>query len=94
MKLKKANVDVYINDSHVGTMNVNGPYKITKLDTVLIPITLNVDIKNVLPNALQLLFNSNVNVRLKGSVKAGRHGAFISVPVNYEGKQDLMQGIR
>ncbi len=90
LKLKKADVDVFINDTRVGKMTVDGKYTINRLDTFVLPVLLTVDMKNVLPNALQLLFNSNVNVKLTGTIKAGRHGAFLSVPINYEGKQDLL----
>ena len=94
LKLKKADVDVFLNDNHLGKMIVKGPYTITKLDTFVLPVILNVDLKNVLPNVLQLVLNSEVDVKLSGTIKAGRHGVYLTVPINYEGKQDILSGIR
>jgi len=94
LKLKKADVDVFINDNHLGKMMVKGPYTITRLDTFILPVILDVDLKNVLPNVLQLVFNSDVDIKLKGTIKAGRHGIYINVPINYEGKQDIRSGLK
>ena len=90
LKLKKADVDVFINNNHVGKMKVSGRYTINRLDTFVLPVLLNVDLKNALSNVLQLMFSSDVDLKLQGTIRAGRHGAFLTVPVNYEGKQDLL----
>jgi len=94
LKLKNADVDVFINNNRLGKMTVNGSYTITKLDTFSLPVMLDVDLKNGLPNVLQLVFNSDVDVKLSGTIKAGRHGVLLTVPINYEGKQDILSGIR
>lgn len=93
MKLKNADLDVYINNSRLGKINLDQKFPIPQLDTFSMPLTLNVDLGNALPNMFQLMLNSNVNVKLNGTVKAGRHGIFIKVPVNYEGKQDIRAGL-
>ncbi len=94
MKLKKADLDVYMNNKHLGKMNVRERYTVPQMDTFSLPIVLDVDMNNVLPNALQLIMNSNVTVKLTGKVKAGRHGVFINIPVNYEGTQNISSGIK
>lgn len=95
LKLKKSNVDVYLNGSLLGKINTVGGIDIAKLDTSSLPVTLDVDLGRSLPNLLQLaLFDKDVSIKLSGSIKAGRHGMFIKVPVNYEGKQDILGGIK
>jgi len=94
MKLKKADLDVFMSNDHLGKMNVAKKYTVPRMDTFLLPVTLDVDMQKVLPNALQLFLNSEVTVKLTGSVKAGRHGVFVRVPVNYEGKQDIRRAIK
>ena len=94
MKLKQADMNVYLNGNLLGKMCFNGCYGVPALDTFSLPVTINVDMKNVLPNAFQLLVNSEVNIKLSGNVKAGRHGVFINVPVNYEGKQDIRSAVK
>jgi hypothetical protein len=45
--------------------------------------------KNVLPGALQILANRSITLELTGKLKVGKHGIYISVPVNYESKQKI-----
>ena len=93
MKLKDADVDVFINGKLLGKMEVNGSCAVPRLDTFLMPVILNVDMKNVLPNTWQLFMNSEVEIKLAGTIKAGRHGLFIKVPLDYEGKQDIRSSL-
>ena len=94
LKLKKADVDVFLNASHLGKVTVNDRVVLPGFDTSSLPVLLDVDLKNVLPNALQLLLDSKVNLKVTGTIKAGRHGLYITIPVNYEEKQDILSGIK
>jgi len=94
LKLKKADVDVFINNSHVGKMNVNCIAELAKRDSSSLPVTLDVDLANALPNALQLLLNPEITLKITGNIIAGRQGVYITIPVNYEGKQDILSGIK
>ena len=53
------------------------------------PVLLNLDLSNALPNMVQLMMNSQVTIKLAGSISAGRSIVSIRVPVNFEGKQDI-----
>jgi LEA14-like dessication related protein len=94
LKLKRADADVFVNGNKLGRMVTNAKITLAKRDTATIPVTLAVDLKNALPNIVGLLFNSEVNIKLTGRVKAGRHGVFIAIPINYEGKQDIRSGLK
>jgi len=94
MKLKSADVDVYMNGNKIGKMNAAKQCMLPARDTFSLPVTLEVELKNVLSNALQLLLNSEADIKLDGRIKAGRHGVYITIPVYYEGKQDILSGIR
>ena len=94
MKLKKSDVDVFINNNLIGKLNTSDRVKIPARDTFLLPVSLNVSLTKVLPSAVQLLFNSEVKVKLQGNLKAGRNGIFVTIPVSYEGTQDILSGIR
>ncbi len=94
MKLKSADVDVFLNGNHAGKMNATNQCLLPARDTFSLPVTLEVELKNVLPNVLQLLMNSDVDIKLNGKIKAGRNGVYVTIPVNYEGKQDILSGIR
>jgi len=94
MRLKSADVDVFMNGNHAGKMNARNQCVLPARDTFSLPVTLEVELKNILPNVLQLLMNSDVDIKLDGKIRAGRHGVFLTIPVNYEGKQDILSGIR
>lgn len=94
IKLKKANIAVFLNGNPLGQMRVTGKYAVTRLDTFSLPVLLDVDLRHALPNALTLFSGHDMNVKLTGTIKAGRHGIYVKVPINYEGKQDLLSGIK
>ena len=94
MKLKSADVDVFLNGRQAGKMNAGNQCILPAKDTFSIPVTLEVELKNILPNVLQLLMNSDVDIKLDGKIRAGRNGVYLTIPVNYEGKQDILSGIR
>lgn len=88
MTMKDANIDLYINDKLVGHASMVDKFKVPANDTFLLPVKLTADLSSVLSNALQLMSNDMVNVKLKGSVKAGR-GVLMNIPINYEGRKKL-----
>lgn len=88
MKLKNADLDVFINNRYLGKMMMDTLFSIPRLESFLLPVSIQVDMKNILPNALQLLLDNEVTVKLQGHVKVGKH-IYVTVPVNYEGKQKL-----
>lgn len=88
LTLKDANIDVYINNQLIGKAALSNTFEVPGLDTFLMPVVLTADLKNIFPNALQIIFNKEVAVKLQGSVKAGK-GLFVTIPVNYQGTQKL-----
>ena len=90
IQLKDADVDVFVNQTYIGKMFVvNGVYEIPRADTFLLPLNVDVDLKTVLPNALSFLLEKAVVIKLTGKIKAGKHGVYVSVPINYEGRQEI-----
>ncbi|MCD6010283.1 MAG: type 2 family protein [Flavipsychrobacter sp.] len=94
IKLKKADVEVFLNHKRLGQMTVNGKYKVASADTFSLPVLLDVDLKNALTNAFQLLSKKDMTVRLAGTIKAGRFGMYKKMPISYEGKQDILTGLK
>jgi LEA14-like dessication related protein len=88
LSLKDASIDVYINDKLIGNASMSTSFSVPALDTFLMPVTLSADLSKVLPNALQLVFNKEVDVRLTGYVKAGR-GVLLNIPISYKGRHKL-----
>jgi LEA14-like dessication related protein len=89
LQLKQSSVDVYFNDKFVGHSSLDSLIHIPARDTFLIPVSMQLDMKSLVKNAVQLLMNPDVMVKLNGNAKVGKGGIFINVPINYEGKQRI-----
>lgn len=89
LQLKEASVDVYFNDKYVGRSVLDSLIQIPARDTFLIPASMEVDVKSLVKNAVQLLLNPDVMVKLDGEARVGKGGVFFNVPINYEGKQRI-----
>ena len=92
--IKDADVDVFMNGKNLGKLDVNKQCYLGRKDTVSLPVKLDVDMKNVLSDVMQLFLNTEVNIKVVGKIKAGRHGLFVNIPVSYEGKQDILSGLK
>jgi len=88
LTLKDATIDVYINNQFIGKAALSNTFEVPAMNTFLMPVALTADLKNIFPNALQIIFNKEVDVRLQGNVRAGK-GVFLNIPINYQGRQKL-----
>lgn len=89
LQLKSASLDVYFNNDFLGHSVLDSLVVLPSGDTSAVPLRLQASAKDVLRNSAKLLLNPDVKVRITGSVKAGRGGFFVNVPVNYEGVQRI-----
>ena len=89
LTMKRAEVDVYVNDLYIGKTVLDTTVYIPKKDTFQLPVVLTIDMKKVGLGMLQTLSNDSVLVRLEGNAKVGRSGIFINYPIHYQGKQKL-----
>lgn len=94
LKLRSADVLVAINSGLVGKVDVAARCSIPARDTAVIPMIVQVNLQKVLPDLVKLLFNSEVDITLKGEMRAGNHGLFVRIPVNYTTKEDILEGIK
>ena len=94
LKLKKSDIDVFINGNPLGKINIEGGAGISRFDTSSLPVTLDLNPGTALTNLVSAAFGGNLTIKLSGTIKAGRHGIYVTVPVDYEGKQDdLLSGL-
>lgn len=85
--LKHADVDVYLNNVHLGTMRLDTLIVAPARSSFMLPVGMNVDLVSLIPNYGQIIFNPTIHIKLEGSLKAGRKGVFINIPIHYEGDQ-------
>ena len=89
LQLKGADLGVTLNDKAVGRSILDTLITIPRKDTFLLPVKMKVDMKQLFNNALALLVNSEIDVKVNGTVKLGKSGVFFNMPVNYSGKQQV-----
>lgn len=91
LHLKHAEVDISVNGTHAGHSVLDSTILIPRKDTFFVPVSLQIDIKSIFRNALQLLQDSHVNIALDGRVKVKKGAMTFNRPFHYEGKEDLKE---
>jgi LEA14-like dessication related protein len=89
MNLKSGEMSVYLNNRFLGKTILDTLTVIPPRDTFLIPISMKVDMKQVYSNAIDILLNNEVTIKLDGFARLGKAGISFNVPIKYEGKQKI-----
>lgn len=89
LELKSTDIDIFINDVYLG--HTQQVYQVTlpRKEEFAFPITIDVDMKNLLKNGFSTFFSKQVKVKITGSVKVGKANTFISFPIRYEENQQF-----
>ena len=87
LQLRRTDLDIFINNNLLGHTSLDTLINIPRRDTFLLPIKFDVDMKNIYKNAWNSLTGNEVIVKVTGKIKVGKANVFMSMPVNYEGKQ-------
>ena len=89
MKLKSGEMGVYVNDRFLGKTTLDTSIQVPARDSFLIPVSMKVKMKEVFSNALDILMNNEVNLRLDGYARLAKGAIGFTIPIKYEGKQSL-----
>ncbi len=89
LQLKRTDLDIFIDGNYLGHTIQDYQITIPKRADFTIPLKIDVDMKNILKNAIGSLFGQELTVRITGKVKVGKANVYKSFPVNYEGKQQF-----
>jgi len=89
LQMKKADLDVYVDDRLLGHSLLDTLITIPKKDTFSFPVMLEVEMKNIFPNAFAMLMKEEIELRIEGTAKVGKGGLFLNVPVKYRGKHRI-----
>ena len=94
LKLKEADLDVYVNGKLIGKSRTDSLITLPGRDSSAVPLRMQAAAKDLLGIMAQLVLDPNVRLRVKGTARVGRGGVFINLPVDYEGTQriDLLEG--
>jgi LEA14-like dessication related protein len=89
MLLKGADLNAFINGRPAGKANLLSSTTVPANDSFTLPVTIGLDVSNILGNALDILTQKEVGVRLEGTVRAGKGNFAVPVKVRYEGRQKI-----
>jgi len=87
LQLSRSELDIFIDNTFLGHSTSDTLIQIPRHSDFVIPIRFDADMKNVFKNAWNTLFDKEVLVSVTGHVKVVKANVFMSMPVNYEGKQ-------
>jgi LEA14-like dessication related protein len=89
LKLKEGQVDVTVNNTLLGNSRLDTLMEIPKKDTFLIPLHMKVDTRTLMSKVMNLLFTSDLDIKLDGHARLGKGGIYFNVPIHYQGKQKI-----
>ena len=89
--MKRAEVNVYVNNNYFGKSTLDSTIHIPKKDTFAFPVILEVDMSSTALNALNIFGQGqdSVLVKMEGTTRIGRSGFYINYPIKYEGMQKI-----
>ena len=87
--LKHVDCDVYVDKNYLGKFLLDTTMHIDRKSEFSLPSKIDVDMKNIFKNTLNVLFNKEVLVTVKGTTKVGKAGIYINVPFNYEARHKI-----
>jgi LEA14-like dessication related protein len=87
LQLKYTDLDIYIDNNYLGHSSQGYQITIPKLAEFTMPLAIEVDMKNLLKNAIPTLLGKDVMVKVTGTVKLGKANVYKTFPVSYEGLQ-------
>ncbi|MBC7826907.1 MAG: LEA type 2 family protein [Chitinophagaceae bacterium] len=89
LQLKKAEVDVFINNTYLGKSTLDSLVRIPARDTFSLPVTMRVKTGGALTNILKIATDSAVLIKMEGNASFGKGGVFVNYPIKYEGLKKI-----
>lgn len=89
VNLKNVNCDIYIDSNYLGKFVLDTLMHIPKASEFTLPASMQVNMKGLFKNSINLLFNNEVTIAAKGTSRVGKGGFYVTVPFNYQGKQKI-----
>lgn len=87
LQLKYTDLDIFIDGNYLGHSSQDYQISIQRLSEFTLPLQINLDMQNLLKNALPTFLGKEVTVKITGKVKLGKANVYKTFPVNYEGRQ-------
>ena len=89
LELNRVDLDIFVNNTLLGRSAQNIQVPIPKRGEFVLPIVIDLDVKNLLKNGLTSFTQKEVDIRSKGFVRVGKMGVYKSFDVDYTTRQAL-----
>jgi LEA14-like dessication related protein len=89
MQLKKAEMDIYLNDKLANHYLLDSTINIPAKDSFCVPVNLTLVWRNILGNAMQSIMNDQVKIKLNGHAQVKKGGFGFRVPILFEETEKL-----
>lgn len=89
LKLKEAEGDAWLDGKLLGHFVVDTMVNIPAKSDFRLPVSLQLDMSQVVRNTIHTLLNPEVQLKVEGKARVGKGGIFIRYPMKYEGKINL-----
>lgn len=89
LQLMRTDLDIYVDSTFIGHTTQEYQITLPRQREFTIPIKMDVDMRNIIKNAFNLAFSTEINLQITGTVKVGKMNIFKSFSVNYTGKQQV-----
>lgn len=87
LELSRTDLDIFVENNLFGHTSQNVQVSIPRKEVFTLPLSMDIDTKNLLKNGFTAYSNKEVTIRALGSVKVGKMGVYKSFPVDYSTKQ-------
>lgn len=90
-QLKEAEGEAWMDSTFLGHFRVDSAVSIPANADFLVPVKLDVEMKNLFKHSLTAFLNEQVLITINGKAKVGKNGFYRKIPLRYEGKQNLAE---
>ncbi len=87
--LRHVDCDIFVNHNFLGKYVLDTTMHIARRSEFSLPSHVQVDMRNLYKNSLNVLFSQEIQVDIAGTTRVGKAGIFVNVPFKYSGKHKL-----
>jgi len=89
VQLKDVRGDVYINGSYLGRFDIEERVEVGKRSEFIVPAIIKLDMIGAVKNQRDIWKKKEALVRIEGTARVKKAGMSVTVPIKYEGMQNI-----
>lgn len=89
LELNQTDLDIYVDGNFLGQSLQDLQVAIPRKDIFVLPLRMDIDMKNLFKNSITAILNKTVTLRLLGKIKISKAGVKKTFPVDYQTVQQF-----